>query len=212
MFDKIILCVCMPLAEVKAVSGISDDFIAPAINYLNVSINKLAIIVNFGEAKFKHKRVVLSWREYPALKYIHITSGRDHELILVSLKLLFIIILMNSWLKTFNIFRAPASRSFSEGWFVAIRRLWKLRKRGVDWYPIGKSFIISGNKRNIQTLKTFWTALINFQLEMLCRFVFQHHLDLIQFQQCLHRRYGIDIDLSKDLFYHFEPGIGFEQS
>src|SRR3972149_3845890 len=56
VFDKIILCVCMPLAEVKAVSGISDDFMALAINYLNVSINKLAIIVNFGEAKFKHKR------------------------------------------------------------------------------------------------------------------------------------------------------------
>jgi GxxExxY protein len=49
----------MPLAEVKAVSGISDDFIALAINYLKLSKNKLAIIVNFGEAKFKYKRVVL---------------------------------------------------------------------------------------------------------------------------------------------------------
>ncbi|HLF32618.1 MAG TPA: GxxExxY protein [Cyclobacteriaceae bacterium] len=52
VFDKIIL-------EVKAVSGIADDFIALAINYLKVSRNKLAIIANFGEIKFKHKRVVL---------------------------------------------------------------------------------------------------------------------------------------------------------
>jgi hypothetical protein len=34
--------------EVKAVSGISDEFIALAINYLKVSQNKLALIVNFG--------------------------------------------------------------------------------------------------------------------------------------------------------------------
>ena len=51
VFDKIIL-------EVKAVSGISDDFIAMAINYLKVSNNKLALIVNFGETKLKSKRIV----------------------------------------------------------------------------------------------------------------------------------------------------------
>ncbi|MCD4734944.1 MAG: GxxExxY protein [Bacteroidales bacterium] len=52
IYDKIIL-------EVKAVSGISDDFIAQAINYLKVSQNELALIVNFGELKLKSKRIVL---------------------------------------------------------------------------------------------------------------------------------------------------------
>ena len=44
VFDKIIL-------EIKAVSGIADEFIAQAINYLKVSGNRLALIVNFGELK-----------------------------------------------------------------------------------------------------------------------------------------------------------------
>jgi GxxExxY protein len=52
VMDKIIL-------EVKAVSGISDEFIAQAINYLKVSQNKLALIVNFGELKLNYKRIVL---------------------------------------------------------------------------------------------------------------------------------------------------------
>lgn len=58
VFDKIIL-------EVKAVSGISEDFIALAINYLKVSKNKLALIVNFGELKLNSKRIVLDkkWNE-----------------------------------------------------------------------------------------------------------------------------------------------------
>ncbi len=51
VFDKIIL-------EVKAVSGIADEFIAQAINYLKVSGNKLALIVNFGESKLNYKRIV----------------------------------------------------------------------------------------------------------------------------------------------------------
>ncbi len=51
VFDKIIL-------EVKAVSGITDEFVARAINYLKVSNNKLALIVNFGEMKLKYKRIV----------------------------------------------------------------------------------------------------------------------------------------------------------
>jgi GxxExxY protein len=51
VFDKIIL-------EVKAVSGIEESFIAQAINYLTVSKNKLALIVNFGELKLNYKRVV----------------------------------------------------------------------------------------------------------------------------------------------------------
>ena len=52
VFDKIIL-------EVKAVKGIPDEFIALAINYLKVSENKLALIVNFGELKLNYKRIVL---------------------------------------------------------------------------------------------------------------------------------------------------------
>lgn len=52
VIDKIIL-------EVKAVAGIADEFIAQAINYLKVSNNKLALIVNFGELKLNYKRIVL---------------------------------------------------------------------------------------------------------------------------------------------------------
>src|SRR5436190_6529760 len=35
------------ILEVKAISGITDEFVAQAINYLKVSKNKLALIVNF---------------------------------------------------------------------------------------------------------------------------------------------------------------------
>ncbi|MBN2632284.1 MAG: GxxExxY protein [Bacteroidales bacterium] len=52
VYDKIIL-------EIKGVSGIADEFIAQAINYLKVSGNKLALLVNFGELKLNYKRIVL---------------------------------------------------------------------------------------------------------------------------------------------------------
>ncbi len=52
VFDKIIL-------EIKATSKIIDEFIAQSINYLKVSENKLALIVNFGEQKLNCKRIVL---------------------------------------------------------------------------------------------------------------------------------------------------------
>jgi len=52
VMDKIIL-------EIKAVSGISDEMVAQAINYLKVSQNKLALIVNFGELRLNYKRIVL---------------------------------------------------------------------------------------------------------------------------------------------------------
>ena len=52
VFDKIIL-------EVKGVSAIADEFIAQLINYLKVSGNKLALLVNFGELKLNYKRLVL---------------------------------------------------------------------------------------------------------------------------------------------------------
>ncbi|MCF8335512.1 MAG: GxxExxY protein [Bacteroidales bacterium] len=52
VFDRIIL-------EVKAVSGITEKFVALAVNYLKVSGLKLSLIVNFGELKLNYKRVVL---------------------------------------------------------------------------------------------------------------------------------------------------------
>ena len=52
VFDKIIL-------EVKGTSGIADEHIAQAINYLKVSENKLALVINFGEIKLNYKRIVL---------------------------------------------------------------------------------------------------------------------------------------------------------
>jgi len=52
VYGKIIL-------EVKAIAGIADEFIAQAINYLKVSENQLALIVNFGELRLNSKRIVL---------------------------------------------------------------------------------------------------------------------------------------------------------
>ncbi|MBN2891851.1 MAG: GxxExxY protein [Bacteroidales bacterium] len=53
VFDKIIL-------EVKALSkGFADEHIAQGINYLKVSGNKLALLVNFGETSLKQKRIIL---------------------------------------------------------------------------------------------------------------------------------------------------------
>jgi GxxExxY protein len=53
VYDKIIL-------EIKALSkGFSDEHYAMAINYLAVSNNSLALLVNFGEPSLKYKRFVL---------------------------------------------------------------------------------------------------------------------------------------------------------
>jgi GxxExxY protein len=51
VFNKIIL-------EIKAVSRIEEDFVAQALNYLSISKNRLALIVNFGELKLEYKRIV----------------------------------------------------------------------------------------------------------------------------------------------------------
>jgi GxxExxY protein len=51
VFDKVIL-------EIKAVSCINEEYITQALNYLTISKNKLALIVNFGEVKLAYKRVV----------------------------------------------------------------------------------------------------------------------------------------------------------
>jgi len=50
--EKIIL-------EIKGKSQIAEVDLAQAINYLKVSEDKLAIIVNFGETKLNYKRIVL---------------------------------------------------------------------------------------------------------------------------------------------------------
>jgi GxxExxY protein len=52
VYDSIIL-------EIKGVNAISDQAVAQAINYLKVSNNPLAIIVNFGELRLNYKRLVL---------------------------------------------------------------------------------------------------------------------------------------------------------
>ncbi len=52
VFDTVIL-------EVKGQKGIADEHIAQAINYLKVSKNEIALIVNFGELKLNFKRLIL---------------------------------------------------------------------------------------------------------------------------------------------------------
>lgn len=52
VFDKIIL-------EIKCSTSISESHIAQAMNYLKVSENKLAIIVNFNNNSLEYKRIVL---------------------------------------------------------------------------------------------------------------------------------------------------------
>jgi GxxExxY protein len=44
--------------EVKAIAEIYEKSIAQALNYLSVSGNKLALIVNFGELSLNVKRIV----------------------------------------------------------------------------------------------------------------------------------------------------------
>lgn len=47
------------ILEVKSNSAISGQCIAQAMNYLKVSGNQLALVVNFGERKLVSKRVVM---------------------------------------------------------------------------------------------------------------------------------------------------------
>lgn len=47
------------ILEVKAVAAISPVFMAQTINYLKVSGNKLGLLINFGEAQLRVKRLVL---------------------------------------------------------------------------------------------------------------------------------------------------------
>lgn len=52
VFDKVIL-------EIKGKKDTADEDLARAINYLKVSGNKVALIVNFGEMKLNYKRIIL---------------------------------------------------------------------------------------------------------------------------------------------------------
>ena len=52
VFDEVIL-------EIKGTKDIANEHIAQAINYLKVSQNKIALIVNFGELKLNYKRLIL---------------------------------------------------------------------------------------------------------------------------------------------------------
>jgi len=52
VFDCVIL-------EIKGKSGIAEEDMAQGLNYLKVSGNRLALIVNFGELKLSYKRIVL---------------------------------------------------------------------------------------------------------------------------------------------------------
>ena len=51
VFDTVIL-------EIKSVQHIVDEHIAQTLNYLKVSQNKVALIVNFNNDKLQYKRLV----------------------------------------------------------------------------------------------------------------------------------------------------------
>ncbi len=51
VFDTVIL-------EIKSVQHIVDEHIAQTLNYLKVSPNKVALIVNFNNDKLQYKRLV----------------------------------------------------------------------------------------------------------------------------------------------------------
>jgi len=51
VMNKIIL-------EVKSVSDLTDEHIAQTLNYLKVSKNRLALLVNFGRPNLEYKRLI----------------------------------------------------------------------------------------------------------------------------------------------------------
>lgn len=52
IFDEIIL-------EIKTAKAIGDEHIAQTLNYINLSYNKLGIIVNFKNKSLEHKRIII---------------------------------------------------------------------------------------------------------------------------------------------------------
>ncbi|MGV3632464.1 MAG: GxxExxY protein [Bacteroidota bacterium] len=51
VYDKIIL-------EIKAVPALRNEFVSQSLNYLKVSKNKLALLINFGEQSLNFKRII----------------------------------------------------------------------------------------------------------------------------------------------------------
>jgi GxxExxY protein len=47
------------ILEIKCLKNIYDAHIAQAINYLKVSSNRVALVINFGEERLVHKRIIL---------------------------------------------------------------------------------------------------------------------------------------------------------
>ncbi len=47
------------ILEIKCLKNINDVHIAQAINYLKVSSNRVALVINFGEERLVHKRIIL---------------------------------------------------------------------------------------------------------------------------------------------------------
>lgn len=52
LFDKIIL-------EIKSCKTLSESHISQSINYLKVSNNKLALLVNFNKSSLEYKRIII---------------------------------------------------------------------------------------------------------------------------------------------------------
>ena len=55
------ICYSTIIIEVKSSeNGITDDYIAEALNYLKVTGNTIGLIINFGKRRLEHKRLILS--------------------------------------------------------------------------------------------------------------------------------------------------------
>lgn len=52
VYDEIIL-------EIKTAKAIGDEHISQTLNYINLSWNKLGIIVNFKNKSLEHKRIII---------------------------------------------------------------------------------------------------------------------------------------------------------
>lgn len=52
VYDEIIL-------EIKTAKAIGDEYISQTLNYINLSWNKLGIIVNFKNKSLEHKRIII---------------------------------------------------------------------------------------------------------------------------------------------------------
>ena len=61
LFFADFICYSTIIIEVESSeSGITDDYIAEALNYLKVTANTIGLIINFGKRRLEHKRLILS--------------------------------------------------------------------------------------------------------------------------------------------------------